>query len=84
MSGASVYILDEPTSGLDVPSKIDIYNMIEDLRRNNCSLLMVSSDMEELLGMCDRILVIAHGRICLDAPTHKLTKKELLYAASAH
>ena len=82
MSGARIYIIDEPTGGMDVPSKIDFYNMLADLRNKGCSILLVSSDMEELLGMCDRILVISGGRISLECKAADATKELLLQAAS--
>ena len=58
-----VFLLDEPTKGVDVGSKFEIYNKINDLALNNSAVLFISSEMEELMGVCDRILVMHAGRI---------------------
>lgn len=58
-----ILILDEPTRGIDVGAKCEIYNIINDLVAQNKSVLLISSDMPELLGMCDRIYVMNEGRI---------------------
>ncbi|MGE0132898.1 MAG: sugar ABC transporter ATP-binding protein [Blastocatellales bacterium] len=59
----SVFILDEPTRGVDVGAKSEIYRIINDLAEGGAGVLMISSEIEELIGMCDRILVMAAGRI---------------------
>ena len=56
--------------------------MMEELVSKGCSILLVSSDIEELLGMCDRILVIADGRIVLNHSAEGLTKYHLLQASN--
>jgi putative multiple sugar transport system ATP-binding protein len=55
--------LDEPTRGIDVGAKYDIYNIINDLVAQSKSVLLISSDMPELLGMSDRIYIMNEGRI---------------------
>jgi len=62
-SGADVLILDEPTRGVDVGAKVDIYAQINRLVADGAGVLLISSEMEELVGMCDRILVMAQGAI---------------------
>ncbi len=59
----SVFILDEPTRGVDVGAKSEIYRIINDLVEGGAGVLMISSEIEELIGLCDRILVMAAGRI---------------------
>jgi len=59
-----VLLLDEPTRGIDVNAKAEIYNIINDLTLQGMSIVMVSSEMPELMGCCDRILVMYEGRIC--------------------
>ena len=59
---AEVIIFDEPTRGIDVGAKQEIYNLMNELAAQGKGILMVSSDMPELLGMCDRIVVISEGR----------------------
>ncbi|UEM02528.1 sugar ABC transporter ATP-binding protein [Skermanella rosea] len=58
-----VFILDEPTRGIDVGAKFEIYKIIDTLVAEGAGVLMISSEMEELMGMCDRILVMNHGEI---------------------
>ena len=58
-----ILIFDEPTRGIDVGARQDIYRLMDDLTRKGHSIIMITSDMEELLGMADRIVVIAEGRL---------------------
>jgi ribose transport system ATP-binding protein len=59
----SVFILDEPTRGVDVGAKWEIYRIINDLAEGGTGVLLISSEIEELIGLCDRIMVMAGGRI---------------------
>jgi ABC-type sugar transport system ATPase subunit len=61
-----VLILDEPTRGIDVNAKMEIYKIMNDLTTQGISLVMVSSEMNELMGMCDRILVMYEGELCAE------------------
>ncbi|MFH8556875.1 sugar ABC transporter ATP-binding protein [Streptomyces celluloflavus] len=56
-------ILDEPTRGIDVGAKVEIYQLINELTAAGCAVLMISSDLPEVLGMSDRVLVMAQGRL---------------------
>ena len=58
-----VAILDEPTRGVDVGAKEEIYDIIESLARDGMAILVISSEMEELVRLCDRILSVYEGRI---------------------
>ena len=58
-----VFILDEPTRGIDVGAKYEIYCIIEELARQGKSIVMISSEMGELIGMSDRIMVMCDGRV---------------------
>lgn len=71
-------LLDEPTRGVDVGAKYDIYQLIRELSAQNTSILMVSSDLSELIGLCDRILIMRHGRIVDDIDSNGLTENQLL------
>lgn len=66
-----IIIFDEPTRGIDVGAKQEIYRLMNDLTKQGISILMISSDMEELLGMSDRIVVMSEGTV-----TGELTKEE--------
>jgi len=57
-----ILILDEPTRGIDVGAKYEIYTIIADLAKRGKSIIMISSEMPELLGMSDRIMVMCEGR----------------------
>mgnify|MGYP002713165900 CR=1 FL=1 len=62
-AGPQVLILDEPTRGIDVGAKFEIYNIINDLSAEGKGVIMISSEMPELLGMCDRIYVLNEGQV---------------------
>ena len=55
--------MDEPTRGIDVGAKVEIYELMNELTENGAGILMISSDLPEVLGMSDRILVMSGGRI---------------------
>jgi ABC-type sugar transport system ATPase subunit len=63
MSKPKVIILDEPTRGIDVGAKFAIYDMMLDLAKQGIAIIMISSEMPELIGMSDRILVMSNGKI---------------------
>ena len=65
-SDAEILIVDEPTRGIDVGAKKEIYTIMCELAKKGTAILMISSEMPELLGMCDRILVMHDGRITGD------------------
>ena len=56
-------LLDEPTRGIDVGAKREIYGLIDGLARAGAAILLVSSELPELLGLCDRIVVLREGRV---------------------
>jgi len=71
MSEPDVLILDEPTRGIDVGAKFEIYSIIDELAREGKGILMISSELPEILGMCDRVYVMCEGRI-----TGELSRKD--------
>lgn len=82
MSRSKIYILDEPTRGVDVASKTDIYNCMLDLVTKGASIILISSDIEEILGMCDRVLVLAEGQISGEFLRSESTKEAIMYKAT--
>lgn len=76
--GADVFILDEPTVGVDVGAKVEIYQHIENLAKDGVSVLVSSSDPGELIGLCDRILVMLRGKIVAEVKTKGLGVDELV------
>lgn len=67
-----VLILDEPTRGVDVGAKYEIYSIMKELANQNVAIIMISSDLQEIIGMSDRVYVMYEGKV-----TGKLTKEEL-------
>lgn len=76
-----VLILDEPTRGIDVGAKFEIYRLIHDLANRGAGILVISSEMEELMGLCDRILVMKSGEIVDDLPRSHFDRERILRAA---
>jgi ribose transport system ATP-binding protein len=77
-----VLVLDEPTRGIDVASKAQIYQLVDELVCDRKAVLLVSSYLPELLGVCDRIAVMSRGRIGPARPVEEWTEHSLLMEAS--
>ncbi len=77
-----ILLLDEPTRGIDVGAKYEIYNVIGDLAKSGKSVIMVSSEMPELLGVCDRILVMSGGRLSGEVDAKTATQEEIMTLAT--
>jgi ribose transport system ATP-binding protein len=75
---ASLYILDEPTVGVDVGAKVEIYRLIEELTEQGAGILILSTDLLELLGISDRILVMFRGRVVREFSPATTNSDELL------
>jgi ribose transport system ATP-binding protein len=78
-----VLLLDEPTRGVDVATKAEIYRIISDLAKSGLGVLVVSSELEELVGICTRILVMRGGEIVAEVDGKDATERELLRHAVA-
>jgi ribose transport system ATP-binding protein len=83
MKRSRIYIMDEPTRGIDVASKVDIYNAMTDMVDKGASIILISSEIEEILGMSDRVLVLAGGRIAVEMRRDEATKEKILEYATA-
>ncbi len=79
---AEVVILDEPTRGIDVAAKVEIYNIMNDLKKQGIGVIFVSSEMPEVMCMSDRILVMCNGRITGDLVSRETTQDEILRCAT--
>jgi ribose transport system ATP-binding protein len=84
MRNAQVVIFDEPTRGIDVASKIEIYNIINDLKKNGIGVMFASSELPEVLGMADRILVMCNGRITAELAAKNTNQEEILKYATQY
>lgn len=76
-----ILILDEPTKGIDVGSKSEIYQIICDMAKRGIGVIMVSSELPEILGVCDRIVVMCQGRITGELPRAEATEHNVLMLA---
>ena len=79
-----VLMLDEPTRGIDVGAKYEIYQLIIDLANKGKVVLMVSSEMPELLGVCDRILVMSGGKLAGEVDAKNTTQEEIMSLAAKY
>lgn len=81
LSKPTVLIVDEPTRGIDVGAKYEVYNIINDLSAEGACVLFISSELEELMGVCDRILVMSYGEITGEFVREEFNKENILRAA---
>ncbi|MFI9586945.1 sugar ABC transporter ATP-binding protein [Streptomyces sp. NPDC052236] len=81
LADTKVLILDEPTRGIDVGAKVEIYQLINELTAAGHAVLMISSDLPEVLGMSDRVLVMAQGRIAGELAAHEATQDAVMALA---
>lgn len=79
-----VLIFDEPTRGIDVGAKAEIYRLLNELAVQGVAVLMISSDLPEVLGMADRILVMRDGRIAAEFEAKKASQEDVMRAAMGH
>jgi len=81
LADTKVLILDEPTRGIDVGAKVEIYQLINELTAAGAAVLMISSDLPEVLGMSDRVLVMAQGRIAGELSADEATQDSVMALA---
>ena len=82
LTDPEILLLDEPTRGIDVGAKYEIYQLILDLANQGKTVLMVSSEMPELLGVCDRIIVRSGGRVAGEVDAKNTTQEEIMTLAA--
>ena len=75
-------LLDEPTRGIDVGAKEEIYKLIDDLARSGVAIFFASSEMEEVIGLSDRVLVMHEGRITGELDRSELTEESIMRLAT--
>ncbi len=75
---ANVLIFDEPTRGIDVGAKFEVHSQMLNLVREGAAVLMISSELPEILGMSDRVLVMREGRLTADIPREEATQESIL------
>ncbi len=84
LTNPEVLLLDEPTRGIDVGAKYEIYQLIIDLANKQKGIIVVSSEMPELLGICDRILVMSNGRLAGIEDTNRLNQEKIMELAAKY
>ncbi|WP_127575482.1 sugar ABC transporter ATP-binding protein [Paenibacillus barengoltzii] len=84
LTDPEILLLDEPTRGIDVGAKYEIYSIIADLAQQGKSIIMISSEMPELLGMSDRVMVMSEGRLTGILDGDKATEEEIMRLAAQH
>jgi len=82
MTGPQVVLLDEPTRGIDVGAKTDVYHLIGNLAQQGLAVMFSSSELDEVMALSDRILVMADGRITADLPRAVATREQLIAAST--
>jgi len=76
--GVKVFIMDEPTRGIDVGSKAEIYQIMTNLADQGVAIVMISSELPEVLGMSDRVVVMREGRVVADLPREQATEETVM------
>ncbi|MCH4887953.1 sugar ABC transporter ATP-binding protein [Acidaminobacter sp. JC074] len=81
---ARVVVFDEPTRGIDVAAKVEIYNIMNELKRQGVGVIFISSELPEIMGMSDRVLVMCNGRITGNLMTSDTSQDEILHCATRY
>ena len=84
LTDPEVLLLDEPTRGIDVGAKYEIYQLILELAKQGKTVIMVSSEMPELLGVCDRILVMSGGRLSGEVDAKETSQEAIMTLAAKY
>ncbi len=80
-SQADIFLFDEPTRGIDIAAKVEVYQLMGELLKRGAAIVMISSELPEILGMSDRILVMRGGRICGEFTRTEATEEKILNRA---
>jgi len=81
LNDPEIIILDEPTRGIDIGAKAEIYKIIAQLAEQGRAIIMISSELEEILGLCDRVIVLYHGRISAEFERSAFNQEDIIKAA---
>ncbi len=82
LSGARVLVLDEPTRGVDVGARQEIYRIIRELAADGVTIVMVSSDLPEILSVCQRVIVMHEGKVTGVLSASEMTEAKIMYCAT--
>jgi ABC-type sugar transport system ATPase subunit len=78
----AVLIVDEPTRGVDIATKAEIYSLFDELVREGIAILVISSDLPEVLALADRILVMRHGKLTGELGRQNATEEKVMHLAA--
>jgi rhamnose transport system ATP-binding protein len=81
-AGPRVLILDEPTRGIDIGAKVEVHRLISELAASGLAIILISSDLPEVLAMSDRIFVLHEGRITAEISRDQATQERVMFAAT--
>ncbi len=81
-SKPTILILDEPTRGIDIGAKVEVHRIISELAASGLGIILISSDLPEVLAMSDRIIVLHEGRITAEIPRDRATEERVMFAAT--
>jgi len=79
---AKIFIFDEPTRGIDVGAKVEVYNVMNELAERGAAILMISSELPEIIGMSDRVVVMHEGSLITELPVEEATQEKIMFAAA--
>ncbi len=79
---SNILLLDEPTRGIDVGAKIEIFNVVIDLVKRGKSVIIFSSELEELIGLCNRVIVLKNGKISGELVEEQINQDKIMQLAS--
>ena len=82
LKNPDILILDEPTRGIDVGAKYEIYSMIQDIAASGKAVIMISSEMPEIIGVCDRVAVMHEGKITGCLERNEMTQEKIMQLAA--
>jgi ABC-type sugar transport system ATPase subunit len=82
MTDVKVLFLDEPTRGIDVGAKVEIYTIMEELARKGVAIVMISSELPELLAMCDRFVILGNSKVQATLDKQEITQEKFMHAAT--
>ena len=82
LSKPQVLIMDDPTRGIDVGAKFEIYKLMNELAERGVAVIMISSDLEEVLGMSDRVMVMCRGHSTLTLPISEASQERVMALAT--
>jgi ABC-type sugar transport system ATPase subunit len=81
LTGCHVLILDEPTRGIDVNAKAEIHHLLKDLVKEGISIIFISSELQEVIDIADRILIMHEGHLKGEVPAHRTNQEDVLRIA---